>query len=101
MLIYNVTSKVDHSIHESWVEWMKNKHIPQVMETGCFSKFQFVRVLDIDESDGATYAIQYYANTKEDYERYIDQFSITLRNDVLQTWGNKIAGFRSLMQVVH
>ena len=101
MLIYNVTSKVDHSIHEAWVEWMKNKHIPQVMQSGCFEKFQFVKLLDIDESDGVTYAIQYYANTKEDYERYIDQFSITLRNDVLQTWGNKIAGFRSLMQVVH
>ena len=101
MIIYNVTSKVDHSIHEAWVKWMKDIHIPEVMSSGCFSKFQFVKVLEIDESDGITYAIQYYANTKEDYERYIFEFAATLRQDALNTWGNKFAGFRSLMQVVH
>jgi hypothetical protein len=101
MLIYNVTTKIDHSIHQAWVAWMKNKHIPEVMNTGCFSKFQFVQLLETDESDGFTYATQYYAENKEDYQRYIEQFASGLRQDALNTWGNKFAGFRSLMQVVH
>ena len=101
MIIYNVTSKVEHSIHEEWVKWMKEKHIPEVMSKGFFLKFQFVKVLEVDETDGVTYAIQYYANTKEDYQRYIDEFAAALRQDLLNTWGNKFAGFRSLMQVVH
>lgn len=101
MFIYNVTTKTDHSIHEAWVDWMKTKHIPEIMNTGCFTKFQLVKVLETDESDGFTYAAQFYAATKEDYERYIDQFAAALRQDAMKTWGNKIAGFRSLMQVVH
>jgi len=101
MLIYNVTTKVELGIHEAWVKWMKSKHIPQVMNSGCFKKFQFVQVLETDESDGFTYAVQYYADSKEDYQRYIDQFAPLLRQDAMNTWGNKFAGFRSLMQVVH
>ncbi len=101
MISYNVTIKVEPDIHEAWVDWMKTKHIPEIMNTGCFTKFQLVKVLETDESDGFTYAAQFYAATKEDYERYIDQFATALRQDAMKTWGNKIAGFRSLMQVVH
>ena len=101
MIIYNVTTKVEHSIHEAWVAWMKAKHIPDVIGTGCFIKFQFVQVLETDEIDGFTYATQYYAASKEDYERYINQFAAAMRQDAMNTWGNKFAGFRSLMQVVH
>jgi len=101
MLIYNVTTIIDHSIHQDWVEWMKNKHIPEVMNTRCFSKFQFVQLLETDERDGFTYATQYYAENNEDYQRYIDKFASELRQDAFNTWGNKFAGFRSLMQVVH
>ena len=101
MIIYNVTTKVEHSIHEAWVEWMKTKHIPEVMRSGCFTKFQFVQVLEIDESDGVTYAAQYYAANEDDYKKYIEVFAPALRQDAYTTWGNRFTGFRSLMRVVH
>ena len=65
MLLYNVTTKIDPSIHENWVNWMKNTHIPAVMRTGCFTHYHFVRILDIDDSDGPTYAVQYFIENKE------------------------------------
>lgn len=101
MFIYNVTIKVDPSIHEEWVIWMKEKHIPQVMATGCFIKHQFVRLLETDETEGPTYAAQYYAESKADYNRYIEIHAPALRQDGVNTWGNKFIGFRSLMQVVN
>lgn len=100
MFIYNVTIKIDHSIQEAWPIWMKQKHIPEVMATNCFTKFQFVRVIDIDETDGITYAAQYYAASKADYNRYIEIHAATLREDANRSWGNKFIGFRSIMQVV-
>lgn len=101
MYIYNVTTKVDPSIHEIWVEWMKTTHIPEIMSTGCFSEFQFARLLELDDSDGPTYTTQYRAASKADYNRYLEIHASKLRNNVLATWGNKVIGFRSLMQVVH
>lgn len=101
MFIYNVTTKVDPSVHEIWVEWMKNTHIPAVMDSGCFTEFQFVKLLELDDTDGLTYAVQYRASSKADYNRYLEIHANKLRNEVFAVWGNKVIAFRSLMQVVH
>lgn len=101
MYIYNVTIQLTWAIHDDWVIWMKEKHIPAVMQTGCFTDFRFVRVLEMDETEGPTYATQYFAATKQDYDQYINQFASELRKDALDKWGNQFVGFRSLMQVVN
>ena len=51
MYIYNVTIQLVWGIHEDWLQWMKTKHIPEVMATGCFTDFRFVRVLEMDETE--------------------------------------------------
>jgi pimeloyl-CoA synthetase len=99
--IYNVTIKVDHRIHDNWLEWMKNKHLPAVMNTGCFTRFQFVRLLEMEESDGITYATQYYASDKAGYESYIELYEPALKRAAIEKWGNSFIEFASLMQVVH
>lgn len=100
MYIYNITTQISHQIHDAWVAWMKEKHIPDVMAKGCFTKFQFVRLLEVDESESFTYATQYYAESKADYNRYIEIHAAALREDALKVWGNQTIGFRSLMQVI-
>ena len=100
MIIYNVTTHITHDIHEAWVHWMEQKHIPEVMATGCFTKYQFVRILETDELEGVTYAVQYYAENRQSYDRYIESYAPPLREDILKSWGNKTIAFRSLMEVV-
>lgn len=101
MLIYNVTIKLMWAIHTEWLEWMKEKHLPDMLNTGCFTKYQLVRILEIEDDEGPTYAVQYYCATKQDYERYINEFSFTLRNDGLLKFGSQFIGFRSIMQIVY
>ncbi|MBN8836819.1 MAG: DUF4286 family protein [Sphingobacteriia bacterium] len=101
MIIYNVTTHVQHTIHHNWVKWMQEKHIPEVMATGCFTKFHFVRVLDTDETEGITYAVQYFAESKANYNRYIEIYAGVLRADAQETWGHQTIGFRSLMEFVN
>lgn len=101
MFIYNVTTKVDPSVHEAWVTWMKEIHIPEIMFSGCFTSFQFVRLLELDDSDGPTYAVQFRSESKAAYNLYLEKYANKLRNDVYTKWGNKVISFRSLMQVVH
>ena len=36
MLLYNVTITVDLDVHDDWVQWMRDTHIPDVMSTGMF-----------------------------------------------------------------
>jgi hypothetical protein len=101
MYIYNVTIKIDHSIHLPWVEWMKSEHIPEVLATGCFSKAALVRLLDIDDTEGPTYAAQYQADSRELYDTYIALHATALRQKSFNKWGNLFIAFRSLMQVIH
>ncbi len=100
MFIYNVTNKVSWTIHDAWVQWMKEKHIPEVLKSGCFTQAQLVRILDIDDAEGPTYAAQYQAADREEYDRYIAQFAPALRDDAYKTWGDQFIAFRTLMQIV-
>lgn len=101
MIVYNVTTKVDWSIAEEWLRWMQDVHIPEMIATGCFSKCQLMRLMEVDEEEGPTYAAQYYADNQQAVDEYLQQHAHTLRQRTLNTWGDKFIAFRSLMQVVN
>ncbi len=101
MFIYNITTKISWTINDEWVAWMKEKHIPGIMGTGCFVEHRFVKLLETDEAEGPTYATQFSSAKREDYERYIEMFATQLRNDAVGKWGDQIISFRSLMQLVN
>ncbi len=101
MIIYNVTVKVDPSIAASWLDWLQHEHIPDIIGTGCFSKAVIVKILEVDETDGPTYAIQYFAESKAMYDQYIEQYAGIMRQKGFDKWGNKFMAFRSVMEVVN
>ena len=100
-LLYNVTIKVDQTIAVDWLNWLQNEHIPDVMATGCFEKSNVMRLLDIDESDGPTFAVQYLAAGREKYDHYLEKYSAEMRQRSFDKWGNRFIAFRSLMEVVN
>ncbi|MDQ3277315.1 MAG: DUF4286 family protein [Bacteroidota bacterium] len=100
MIIYNVTIKVEASIADAWLTWLLNEHIPDMMKTGCFSSNRVVRLLEVDDREGPTYAIQYNADSKADYNRYIQLHATTLREKSYAKWGDRFIAFRSVMQDV-
>jgi hypothetical protein len=87
-------------VHEAWLHWMKEVHIPEVMDTKCFEKNQFVRLLETDETEGPTYAVQYFASSREIYEQYIERHSAALRQKAIQLWNEQCISFRSIMETV-
>jgi len=101
MIIYNVTIKVHDSIKEEWLAWLKEEHIPDVLSTGCFTDARIFQLLEVDDSEGPTYAIQYNALSKALYNRYIDQFAGIMRQRSFDKWGDKFIAFRSVLQVVN
>jgi len=100
MLIYNVTIKVDDGVADAWLQWLLEEHIPDVMGTGCFNSYKVVRLLEIDDSEGPTYATQYHADSKADYHRYIEMHAPLMRQKSIDKWGERFIAFRSVMQVI-
>ena len=100
MILYNVTVKVDHYVVGDWVRWMKNTHIPDVMKTGIFSEYKFFRLLTVDETDGITYAIQYFCADIPAYEKYQNEFAPQLQKEHQERYEGKFVAFRTLMQMI-
>jgi len=99
-VIYNVTIKVEQQIADAWLQWLLEEHVPEVLLTGCFTNYQLVRLLEVDDTDGPTYAVQYYAASKSDYNRYLEVYASDMRKKSFDKWGNHFIAFRSVMQVV-
>jgi hypothetical protein len=100
MFIYNVTTKVDHSIHHAWLQWIKEEHVPDLIATGCFTSATILQLLETDDTEGPTFAIQYKAASKAQYNSYIEKFAATMRQKAIDKWGNKFISFRSIMQEI-
>lgn len=101
MIIYNVTTKVANTIANDWLHWLQNEHIPAITATGYFTHATIVRLLEIDDAEGPTYAVQYFAEHREYYDKYITEFAGEMRRQAFEKWGNQFIAFRSLMEVVH
>lgn len=100
MYIYNVTINVDESIHDEWLSWMREIHIPEVLATGKFSKALMSQVLVKEDMGGITYSIQYTAGSKETLRLYYTEDASRLRKEVYDKFGNKFGAFRTEMKII-
>ena len=99
MIIYNVTVNVENDIREEWLQWMKAKHIPDVMATGYFIEHKICKVL-VDEEQGTTYSIQYTAANMKDLEEYQRDHAPRLQKDHTDKYAGKFVAFRTLLEIV-
>ena len=100
MILYNVTVNIDVTVHDEWLQWMKEIHIPEVMATGCFLENKICRIL-AEEEGGKAYSIQYFAPDMTTYIKYQTEFAPALQQEHTQKYGGKFGAFRTLLEVVH
>ena len=99
-IFYNVTVIIDDSIIEEWKSWMIDNHIPAVMATGAFESYQLTKVITEGSEGGTTFAIQYLAPSREEYERYQIQHAPKLQEEHKARYNGKFGAFRTLMEVI-
>ena len=101
MIVYNVTCHLSNELLEEWLTWMKSVHIPEVMQTGCFTESKMLRLLNqADDDEGVNIAIQYTASSLADYERYRDEFAPALQQKTREKYGEQILAYRSLLEEI-
>lgn len=98
MIIYNVTVNIDHDVHDDWLVWMQQVHIPDVMKTGLFKEARISRIL-AEEEGGKSYSIQYLCPTLQEYERYQTEFAPALQQMHTSRYAGKFVAFRTLLRL--
>jgi ABC-type ATPase with predicted acetyltransferase domain len=100
MIIYNVTTNIHESVHEQWLKWMQEKHIPEILATKKFSAARLVKVLIEEEMGGTTYSVQYTTDSKATLEKYYQEDAPKLREEALSLFGDKMLAFRTELELI-
>ena len=100
MIIYNVTVNIDNDVAEEWLKWMIDVHIPEVLNTGLFLENHIYRLIADENSGGTSYAVQYYCETMNDYEKYKQNYAADLQVAHASRYKDKFVAFRTLLEVV-
>jgi len=99
MFIYNVTTNIDATVHDEWLNWIKT-HIIEVLNTGKFTSAKLTEVLVEEEMGGKTYSIQYAANSREDLENYYKFNAPKLQSEGLKRFADKMLTFKTELKIV-
>lgn len=99
MYIYNVTINIEESIHDTWLSWMRDEHIPDMLATGKFSKALMTRVLVEEEMGGITYSVQYTTDSMNTLKKYYAEDAPRLRKEADRFAGQFVA-FRTELEIV-
>ncbi|GGK88926.1 DUF4286 family protein [Rufibacter glacialis] len=100
MILFNETVNIDNTVAAEWLQWMQETHIPAVMATTFFLKYQIAKVMDEEENGGTTYAIQYYARHMEDLMEYHREHDKTMQAKMQAQYPGKFVSFRTVLEVV-
>ena len=99
-IVFNITVKVEKSIVPSWLQWIREEIAPNIIGTNYFTKYSILKLLELDDAESSTYALQFSANRIEDYQGYQKRFSNDFTEKSFLKWGEKTVSFSTVMQIV-
>lgn len=99
MIIYSVTVQVPKALVGEWLNWMREEHIPAVMDTGYFMAHHVQRLIDpvIDQAT-RTFNIQYECESLTAYDAYQRLAAPTLQQATADKYGDQLVAFRSVLE---
>ena len=100
MFIYNVTVHVEPSVEAKWLDWMREEHIPAVLNTRKFTHAKLFKVITDQDQGGVSYATQYHCTSATEYERYLTQNADKLRQEAEDRFGSSILAFRTQLEEI-
>jgi len=93
-LVYEVTAVVEVELADGWERYMRERHIPDVLASGCFTRASLAR------ASGGRYLIRYHLATRADLERYLAQAAPALRAEFTARYPGGVALTRETWELV-
>ena len=101
MFLYCVSIQIDSGIHDDWLSWMQQVHIPEVLRTGCFTGCVLARVREPkSDSQRIAYAIRYSCNSFEAYQHYRQEHAPALQRQHTSRYPGKFKATREVLETV-
>jgi Domain of unknown function (DUF4286) len=97
MIIYNVTIILEENIHDEYLTFMEQIHMPAVMATGKFTSCVLLKLTE-PVNEGITYCAQYITDDMDKLIDYRENYSPQLQEDFKQKFETGYVAFRSVLE---
>ena len=100
MILYNITFNIEPEIQNEWHSWMKNEYFPFVMGTDLFFEVKMFRLLNETENEGLTFSVQFYSDSLEKANTYLENHAPEIVNRHNQAFKYKHVSFMTILESV-
>jgi len=101
MVIYSVSVRIKKEVEDEWLSWMKETHIPAVLNTKYFNSCQMYRVLVPEVKENyVIYKMKYECNSIDQYNEYSQKEASRLQLQHNKKYQGKFSASREVMEKI-
>lgn len=101
MIIYNVTISINPKIETEVLTWLKEIHIPEVLDTNLFIEYNMYKIVeDPVAKTHNSYAIQYHLESWDNFQEYSEKHAERLKGETAQKFGENVLAFRTFLEKI-
>ncbi len=94
MIAYEVRVEVREDMAGTFESYMRQKHLPEILATGCFQTIRFER------AEAGVFRTRYEALSRADLDRYLDHHAAHFRADFMVHCPEGCAVTREVLKTV-
>jgi hypothetical protein len=99
MIIYIITTTVKSELENEWLQWVREKRIPEILDTSYFKRYQMYKVkLPTNLEGEVTYVVQYECDSMMQYQAYAEKDSIRLQAEYPSKFIGKVTTARTVLE---
>ncbi len=99
MYIYSVKCRVNKEIASEWEAFFIDKHLDDLVKTGCFTHYEFRKLMS-DDPISSYYISNYHYRSQGDLDIYNSNYASDLKQDVVDRFNGKFQAERSIYKVL-
>lgn len=99
--LYNITYNIEEQIHDQWLRWVQEYHIPDVLKNTPFVGAKLIKVWMDEELGGITYSIQYQAENRAMLDIFLYESKFNIFGDMLKMFPNQFVSFSTELEVIN
>ena len=100
MFIFNTTYLVSDKVHDTWLKWVKEEHIPFMMNSTLFTQPQVARVITSVKEDGTSFSVQFHVRDMQTLKIWNKEFSVLFQDKCSEQFGNEVIFFTTVLELV-
>jgi hypothetical protein len=100
MFLYNTTYLVPDKVNDTWLKWVKDKHIPFMLGTTYFNKPQIARIITNNQEEGTSFSVQFHVQDIHTLKLWNQEFRDAFQGDFFLQFGTEVVFFSTVLELI-